>query len=348
MVCATVPTHIAVIMDGNGRWATARGLPRSAGHQAGVDATRRLVEACVQRGVQVLTIFAFSSENWHRPETEVKLLMDLFLRTLRREITRLHENGVRVRFVGDRERFSNALQERIAWAEDLTADNAGMLLMIAVNYGGRWDLTQAARRLAEDAVEGHIKVDTIDEEAFADPVLRNPHAVALATVDPDGAPSVRMVLCNAIDAERGTFTMYTNRESRKGRALAHEPRAAIVFHWPDRQARIEGTMELVPDDVSDVYFASRPLDSRLGAWASAQSEPVASRAALLRAVEDVAARFGARAEGDVVPRPPFWGGYTLVASSVELWASRRGRVHDRAVWRREAPGTPWRAQRLQP
>ena len=120
----------------------------------------------MQRGVQVLTIFAFSSENWHRPETEVKLLMDLFLRTLRREITRLHENGVRVRFIGDRERFSKALQDRIAWAEDLTADNAGMLLMIAVNYGGRWDLTQAARRLVADVVQGQITADTVDEEAL--------------------------------------------------------------------------------------------------------------------------------------------------------------------------------------
>ena len=154
-------------MDGNGRWATARGLPRSAGHQAGVDATRRLVEACAQRGVEVLTIFAFSSENWRRPETEVNLLMDLFLRTLRREVARLHKNAVRVRFIGDRERFGAALQERITWAEDLTAKNGGMLLLIAVNYGGRWDLTQAARNIADDVVLGRMGADAINEDTLS-------------------------------------------------------------------------------------------------------------------------------------------------------------------------------------
>jgi len=150
-------------MDGNGRWATARGLPRSAGHRAGVDATRRLVEACAQRGIEVLTIFAFSSENWRRPRSEVDLLMDLFLRTLQREVTRLHENAIRVRFIGDRQRFSPALQKRIAWAEDLTARNGGMVLMIAVNYGGRWDLTQAVRNIAGAVAEARISVESIDE-----------------------------------------------------------------------------------------------------------------------------------------------------------------------------------------
>jgi pyridoxamine 5'-phosphate oxidase len=185
-------------------------------------------------------------------------------------------------------------------------------------------------------------------EGFADPAIENAHAVALATVDPDGRPSVRMVLCNVIDSVRGAFTMYTNRESRKGRAIAHERRAAIAFHWPGRQVRVEGVIEWTPDDLCDAYFATRPLEARLGAWASRQSEPVASRALLLEELEAVAQRFSARDESDVVPRPPHWGGFTLVADSVELWASRVGRIHDRAVWRRTQPGAGWVATRLQP
>lgn len=185
-------------------------------------------------------------------------------------------------------------------------------------------------------------------EAFAEGGQPNPHAVALATVDADGRPSVRMVLCNHIDVARGAFTIYTNRESRKGRALAHDPRAAMTFHWPGRQVRIEGRVEWTPDEACDAYFASRPLEARLGAWASRQSRPVASRAALLAEVEAAAQRFQARREHDVVPRPPHWGGFTLVAESVELWVDRRGRIHDRAVWRREAEGGPWHATRLQP
>lgn len=186
------------------------------------------------------------------------------------------------------------------------------------------------------------------DDAFAAGDLDTPHAISLATVDPDGAPGVRIVLCQAIDTERGSLTFYSNRESRKGRALAAEPRAAVVFHWPGRQARVEGRVEWTPDEISDAYFATRPLDSRLGAWASEQSAPVASRAELLARVEAVAERFGAREEHDTIPRPAFWGGITLVASSVELWASRPGRVHDRAIWRRSEVGQPWSVQRLQP
>ena len=184
-------------------------------------------------------------------------------------------------------------------------------------------------------------------DAFHDGGQENPHAVALATVDPDG-PGVRIVLCDSIDAARGAFTMYTNRKSRKGRALAHDPRAALVFHWPGRQVRVRGRVEWAPDAMSDAYFARRPLDARLGAWASQQSEPVESRAALLDAIASVAERFDAHREEDVVPRPPHWGGITLVAETVELWASRPGRIHDRAEWRREAPGGPWTVTRLQP
>jgi len=187
------------------------------------------------------------------------------------------------------------------------------------------------------------------DEAFAKREQENPHAVALATVDPDGRPSVRMVLCSSIDVAAGRFTIYTNLESRKGRALRADPRAALAFHWGARQARIEGVVEETTAAQSDAYFASRPLEARLGAWASTQSEPVASREALLEKLRDVAARFDAKEESDEVPRPPHWGGLVLAAESVELWVSRPGRIHDRAVWRREErPGEGWRPTRLQP
>lgn len=202
--------------------------------------------------------------------------------------------------------------------------------------------------LAEDPLPGnpaHITKRWLDE-AFAARIQPNPHAVALATVDPDGRPSVRMVLCNEIDPDAAAFTMYTNIESRKGRAIRAEPRCAIVFHWASRQVRVEGQASLTPPEKCDAYFATRPLEARLGAWASAQSEPVGSRAEILEEVAAIADRFDARREEDVVPRPPHWGGFTLVAHSIEIWVSREGRIHDRAVWRHE--NGSWRATRLQP
>ncbi len=184
------------------------------------------------------------------------------------------------------------------------------------------------------------------DEAFAAGVQPNPHAVALAPVDPDGRPSVRMVLCNEIDPEDAAFTMYTNIESRKGRAIAGDPRCAIVFYWASRQARIEGSAHLTPSDRCDDYFATRPLEARLGAWASAQSEPIGSRSEILAKLEAASKRFNATAEEDPVPRPPHWGGFTLVADSIELWVSRKDRIHDRAVWHRNEGA--WAPTRLQP
>ncbi|HFD79391.1 MAG TPA: di-trans,poly-cis-decaprenylcistransferase [Gammaproteobacteria bacterium] len=153
-------------MDGNGRWARRRGLPRALGHREGVKAVRRTVEACLDTGVEVLTLFAFSSENWRRPATEVGLLMDLFLRTLRKEITRLHRNGVRLRFIGDRRAFPQRLQELMQEAERQTADNERLTLVVAVNYGGRWDMAEAARRLAARVAAGEMAADDIDVETL--------------------------------------------------------------------------------------------------------------------------------------------------------------------------------------
>lgn len=147
------PRHIAVVMDGNGRWAKARFLPRTAGHKSGVKATRKLVENCVKLDIPVLTIFAFSSENWSRPVQEVDSLMSLFVTTLASEIKKLHEQNVRVRFIGDRGRFSEKLQQGITGAEQLTADNSGLNLNIAANYGGRWDILNAVHQLAEQGVD---------------------------------------------------------------------------------------------------------------------------------------------------------------------------------------------------
>jgi undecaprenyl diphosphate synthase len=161
------PRHIAVIMDGNGRWAQERGLPRQAGHKEGITPVRMCIQECARHGVQALTLFAFSSENWRRPETEVASLMGLFLDALDREVAELHENKVRLRFIGDRKALSVRLQARIAAAEALTAGNPGLQLQVAVSYGGRWDIVQAAQELAKQCSHGALRVEDITEERFA-------------------------------------------------------------------------------------------------------------------------------------------------------------------------------------
>jgi undecaprenyl diphosphate synthase len=162
-----MPRHIAIIMDGNGRWARSRGLPRPAGHRQGVKAVRRVVEACRVRGVQALTLFAFSSENWRRPPAEVSLLMDLFIHTLKREIDSLHSNRVRLVFIGERSAFSGRLRRLMEDSEALTAGNTGLQVNIAVNYGGRWDIVQAAQHLAARVEAGQLGADAIDADAIA-------------------------------------------------------------------------------------------------------------------------------------------------------------------------------------
>ena len=147
---AEVPCHVAIIMDGNGRWAKRRRLPRIAGHKRGVEAVRATVRACVERGIGYLTLFAFSSENWRRPAEEVALLMQLFHGALLNEMEKLHENGVRLKVVGDTSRFDASIQRLIREAERLTTDNRRLTLSIAANYGGRWDILQALSRLASE------------------------------------------------------------------------------------------------------------------------------------------------------------------------------------------------------
>ena len=176
---AAVPQHIAVIMDGNGRWAAKRALPRPAGHRMGVKAVKQIVEGCARRGVAVLTLFAFSSENWQRPREEVSMLMGRFLDALDSEVDELHGNGIRLRFVGRLEQLSTALRERMQQAMALTAANTRMTLVIAVAYGGRWDIAAAAQELARRCVAGEIGVEAIDEATLG-------RTVALADLpDPD-------------------------------------------------------------------------------------------------------------------------------------------------------------------
>jgi undecaprenyl diphosphate synthase len=161
-----LPRHVAIIMDGNGRWARSRNLPRPMGHREGVKAVRRTVKACRESGIEVLTLFAFSSENWRRPKTEVRLLLELFVNTIRKEVDELDRNAVRMRFIGDRSAFDPKMRNLMEMAERQTADNLGLTLVIAVNYGGRWDITQAVRQLAARAAAGEISVDDIDSDTL--------------------------------------------------------------------------------------------------------------------------------------------------------------------------------------
>ncbi|MCZ6526561.1 MAG: isoprenyl transferase [Gammaproteobacteria bacterium] len=158
-----VPGHVAIIMDGNGRWANGHNLPRAAGHNAGVKALRKIAEHCVDRKIDILTVYAFSSENWRRPEKEVSLLMELFMSSLKSEAQDLHNNNIVLRFIGERTAFPEKLQATIADAEALTADNTGLSLVIAANYGGRWDIVTACKKLAEKTKSAEIDVSNIDE-----------------------------------------------------------------------------------------------------------------------------------------------------------------------------------------
>ncbi|CAE7640600.1 pdxH [Symbiodinium necroappetens] len=207
-------------------------------------------------------------------------------------------------------------------------------------------------------------------EARAEARQPNTNAMTLCTIDADGTPSARVVLCRGVDEGRGVLTFYTNRTSRKGRAMASNPRVALVFHWDhfDRQIRVEGRVVEASDATSDAYFESRSFAKRLGAWSSDQSAPIESRSELIGKIEKVCERFGVdpknppseEASRGVIPRPPHWGGYHVFAQAVEIWAGEGGRIHDRAVWRRSL--TPkqnadpmqafdagaWSATRLQP
>jgi undecaprenyl diphosphate synthase len=165
-VAGGIPRHVSIIMDGNNRWAKKRLMPGIAGHKAGVDAVRAVVETSVEQGIEVLTLFAFSSENWRRPEQEVNALMKLFMTALEREVKKLHKNNIRLIVMGDKTAFQQKIQDLITVAEQLTANNDRMTLVIAANYGGQWDIAHAAKRIAQDVEAGKLKAEDIDEQVF--------------------------------------------------------------------------------------------------------------------------------------------------------------------------------------
>lgn len=174
-----IPRHIAIIMDGNGRWAQKRLMPRAIGHQAGVKTVRKVVEHCGKLGVEVLTLFAFSSENWRRPKDEVSLLMSLFVETLQREIDTLDRNGIRIRFIGDRTAFPDVLQEKMRIGEAQTKDNKSLTLVIAANYGGHWDMCQAAQKIVDKMANAELAKQSITPE------LIQAHLSTVGLPDPD-------------------------------------------------------------------------------------------------------------------------------------------------------------------
>ncbi len=173
------PKHIAIIMDGNGRWAQKRLMPRIMGHHAGVKAVRKIVEYCAKSNIEVLSLFAFSSENWRRPKDEVNLLMELFMATLQSEVNKLDKNNIRLKIIGDKTAFSDKLQEKIRAAEQQTENNTGLTLVIAANYGGRWDITQAVQKIVAAIASGEIEQQAISEE------LINQYLVTADLPEPD-------------------------------------------------------------------------------------------------------------------------------------------------------------------
>ncbi len=193
---AQVPRHVAIIMDGNGRWAQSRGLPRSAGHRMGVEAVRRTVRAAIEIGVQYLTIFSFSSENWARPASEIDDLMGLMKRFIRRDLAELHQNNVRVRVIGEREGVDGELLGLIDEAVELTSGNSALDLVIAFNYGSRAEIARAARRLAERALGGAIKPAEITPDALS------------AALDTQGVPDPDLLIRTSGELRLSNFLLW--------------------------------------------------------------------------------------------------------------------------------------------
>jgi undecaprenyl diphosphate synthase len=190
------PVHVAIIMDGNGRWAKARGLPRHEGHRRGLDAVRRAVRSAIEHDVRYLTIYSFSSENWRRPAEEVAMLMGLLKRFIRNDLADLHKNGVRVRIIGERENLSADIAGLLTEAESLTRNNSGLTLIVAFNYGARREIVAAARRLAVAVREGRVGVEAIDEDAFA------------ARLDTGGIPDPDLIIRTSGEMRLSNFLLW--------------------------------------------------------------------------------------------------------------------------------------------
>lgn len=206
------PAHVAIIMDGNGRWAKARGLPRLAGHRAGVEAVRRAVKAAPDLGISYLTLYAFSSENWSRPKSEVSDLMGLLKLFIRRDLAELHQNGVRVRIVGDRTSLQPDIRGLLEEAETLTANNAALTLVIAFNYGSRDEIVRAARKLVAAAVRGEIAPAEVDADIFA------------ANLDTAGIPDPELIIRTSSELRLSNFLLWQ---------AAYSELVFLPCYWPD-------------------------------------------------------------------------------------------------------------------
>jgi undecaprenyl diphosphate synthase len=208
----TSPAHVAIIMDGNGRWAKARGLPRVAGHRAGVEALRKTVRAAPQLGISYLTVYAFSSENWSRPKSEVSDLMGLLKLFIRRDLAELHQNGVRVKVIGDKASLQTDIRGLLEEAETLTAGNDALTLVIAFNYGGRDEIVRTAQKLALAAVRGEISVDSISTDSFA------------ASLDTAGIPDPELVIRTSGELRLSNFLLWQ---------AAYSELVFLPCYWPD-------------------------------------------------------------------------------------------------------------------
>ena len=209
---AAPPVHVAIIMDGNGRWARARGLPRTEGHRRGAESVRRAAQAAVEQGVRYLTLFAFSSENWRRPASEVDDLMGLLRLYLRREVAELHREGVRIRVIGERAGLAPDIQRMIGDAETRTRDNARLTMTVALNYGSRGEITRAARRLAERVKQGEIEPEEIDEAALE------------AELDTHGLPDPDLLIRTSGEQRVSNFLLWQ---------LAYTEFVFTDVYWPD-------------------------------------------------------------------------------------------------------------------
>jgi undecaprenyl diphosphate synthase len=207
-----IPRHVGIIMDGNGRWASARGLPRFEGHRRGVEAVRRAVRAAIDLGVDYLTIYSFSTENWTRPPSEVADLIGLLKRFIRNDLAELHRNGVRVRIIGAREGLADDLRAMLAEAEDLTRANRRLTLVVAFNYGGRQEIVEAARRLAERAALGELDPAAISQQILS------------ATLDTAGIPDPDLIIRTSGEQRLSNFLLWQ---------AAYAEFVFLPIHWPD-------------------------------------------------------------------------------------------------------------------
>ncbi|WP_131795178.1 isoprenyl transferase [Fluoribacter gormanii] len=207
-----IPQHVAIIMDGNGRWAENRGLPRIEGHKAGVESVKKMIRCCMTKGIPCLSLFAFSSENWSRPAEEVNFLMELFLESLRKELPELNQHGIRLRFTGDRGLLSPVLQKQMQDAELLTVNNAQLILNVVVNYGGKWDLVNAAKKITKAVLNGELNIDDINETSFAH------------YLDTSGLPDPDLFIRTSGELRISNFFLWQ---------LAYTELYFTEVHWPD-------------------------------------------------------------------------------------------------------------------